>query len=208
MEVHGSFGLGSFPNHSILFAHNSLPVHQWSINRCSFALLSCVNTPRLQDNCMKKNEICHLFARDLKSMCFFVPFWCSRNGLTLPAQRRRHGSCSTASRKLQEMEPSHLDASLLSAIEHGVCSVSCVSSVRLPYVLLEVAVLDVFKPERLDLRARSLVATCEQSPGASWDIWPNLRFEKRWEFRHFFGQAGSGSGRVDGSGVRSDALFF
>lgn len=36
-------------NHSILFAHNSLPVHQWSINRCSFALLSVCQhskTPR------------------------------------------------------------------------------------------------------------------------------------------------------------------
>ena len=57
-------------NHSILFGHNSLPVHQWSINRCSFALLSCVNTPRLQDNCIKKNEIYRLFSRDLKSMFF------------------------------------------------------------------------------------------------------------------------------------------
>ena len=199
-------------NHSILFAHNSLPVHQWSINRCSFALLSVCQHSKTPRQLHQKNEICHLFPRDLKSMCFFVRFWCSRNELTLPAQRPtcgcRHRSSSTVSQRLWEKQ-SNLDASLVSAIGHSVC-VSRVSSVRLPYVL-EVAILDVFKPSRLDLRCRArslLVATCEQSPGASWDIWPNLRFEKRWEFRHFFGQAGSGSGRVDGSGLRSDALFF
>ena len=190
-------------NHSILFGHNSLPVHQWSINRCSFALLSCVNTPRLQDNCIKKNEIYRLFSRDLKSMCFFVRFWCSRTELTLPAQRPtcgcRHRS-STISQRVWEKQ-SNLDASLVSAIGHSVC-VSRVSSVRLPYVL-EVAILDVFKPSRLDLRcrARSVVATCEQSPGASWDIWPNLRYVKRvgtpeiLEWR-FLGVA-PGCGRVD-----------
>ena len=136
-------------------------------------------------------------------MCFFLPFWCSRNGLTLPAQRPtcgcRHRS-STISQSLWEKQ-SNLDASLVSAIGHSVC-VSRISSVRLPYVL-EVAILDVFKPSRLDLRcrARSVVATCEQSPSASWDIWPNLRFEKRvgspeiLEWR-FLGVA-LGGGRVD-----------
>ena len=167
----------------------------------------------------KRMKFATLFQRS-EIMCFFLPFWCSRNGLTLPAQRPtcgcRHRS-STISQRVWEKQ-SNLDASLVSAIRHSVC-VSRVSSVRLPYVL-EVAILDVFKPSRLDLscRARSLlVATCEQSSGAKiWDIWPNLRYVKRvgtpeiLEWR-LLGVA-PGCGRVDELRgfrfFRSEARFF